>query len=268
MSMVIHKNVLSTYLSDWVMKIRLVPQLKDPNAPIDGHAHIFRAISTGERDIGILIRLLDERLRVLESRPSPTIENIKDLNFITDAEVIVLLKALYFQIRIYLDAIAGVIRYFYRRMNTPKSFSKLLKKSGTQAIPDDLSKVLSSALKWFERFKDRRDHLVHQYEDFLLLFNGRENGKVIHHASLTKIDGNKVFDYGSIKSYVGELLKNIQVLIDGLLDHFDARFYEWYGFVQSSASRTQTFFEDGYMLYWANKYGGYSHPELQVQESE
>jgi hypothetical protein len=250
------------------MKVRLLPQPNDPKALVNGYAHIFRAISTGERDVSILLRLLDERLQVLEKRPPPTIENIRDFNFIVDAEAIVLLKALYVQIRIYLDAIAGVIQYFYRRMNLPKSFNKLLKKLGTQAIPSDLSQVLSSAPKWFNQFRKTRVNLVHNYEDFLLLFYGKGDEKDIHHASLTMVDGNKAFDYGSIRSYVGELLRNIQVMVDELLDHFDTRFYEWYGFVQSSTSRTQTIFEDGYMLYWAYKYGGYSHPELQVQEYE
>jgi hypothetical protein len=248
------------------MKIRLSPQPKDPKAPVNGYIHTFRAISIGERDVNIFIRLLDERLQALERRPDPTIENIKDLDFIVDAEVIILLKALYVQIRIHLDAIAGVIRYFYRRKNLPKSFRDLLKKLRTQEMPKDLSEILSSAAKWFKRFRDTRDDLVHQYEDFLLLFNGKGNEKVIHYASLSKIDRNKVFDYGSIRSQVGELLKNIQLMVDGLLDHFDTQFYEWYGFVQSSASRTQTMLEAGYMLYWAHKYGGYNHLELHIQD--
>jgi hypothetical protein len=250
------------------MKIRLFPKPKDPKAPLDGHSDIFRAISTGERDIGIFLRLLDERLRALEKRPFPTIENIKDFNFNVDAEAIVLLKALYVHTRIYLDAIAGVLQFFHRRMNLPKSFNALLKKIGTSAIPNDLSQVLSSVPKWFSQFRKTRVNLVHDYEDFLLLFYGKGDEKEIHHASLTRMDRDKAFDYGSIRSSVGGLLKDIQVMVDDLLDHFDARFYEWYGFVQSPTSRTQTMFEDGYMLYWAYKYGGYSHPDLHVQENE
>lgn len=259
-----HINVLSTYLADWSMKIRLLPKVKVTTAPVRSYANVFRAISTGERDINTLLRLIDERLRILERRPLPTVENIKDFDFIADVETIVLLKALYVQVRIYLDAISGVIRYFHRQMNLPKSFNDLLKKLEKRAIPDDLSQVLSLAPSWFKKFKDTRDDLVHHYEDFLLLFNGN----VIHHASLSKTKGNKAFDYGSIRSCVGELLKNIQIMIDYLLDHFDKKFFDWYGFVQSSTSRNRTIIEGGYMLYWVYKYGGYNHTELHVQECE
>jgi len=258
-----HTNVLSTYLADWSIKIRLLPRVKKAaTAPVKGYANIFRAISTGERDINTLLRLIDERLRILEKRPLLTVENIKDFDFTADVEIIVLLKALYVQIRIYLDAISGVIRYFHRQKNLPKSFNDLLKKLGTQAIPDDLSQVLSPALNWFKDLKDTRDNLVHHYEDFLLLFND----KVIHHVSFSKMNGSKAFDYGAIRSCVGELLKNIQMMIDHLLDHFDEKFFDWYGFVQSFTSRNRTIFDGGYMLYWAHKYGGYNHTELHVQE--
>lgn len=257
-----HINVLSTYLADWAMKTRLLPQVKDATAPISGYANVFRAISTGERDVNTLLRLIDERLRILETRPLPSLENIRDFDFTADIETIVLLKALYVQVRIYLDAISGIIRYFHRKMNLPKSFNDLLKKLGTETIPDDLSQVLLHASNWFKDLKRTRDDLVHHYEDFLLLFNGT----IIHHASLSKMNRNKAFDYGSIRSCVGELLKNIQVMIDRLLDHFDAKFFDWYGFVQSPMSRNRTIFEGGYILFWAYRYGGYNHTELHVQE--
>ncbi len=259
-----HINVLSTYLADWSMKIRLLPKVKVTTGPVRNYASVFRAISTGERDINTLLRLIDERLRILERRTFPTIENIKDFDFIADVETIVFLKALYVQLRIYLDAISGVIRYFHRQMNLPKSFNDVLKKLEKKAIPDDLSQVLYPASSWFKKFKDTRDDLVHHYEDFLLLFNG----KAIHHASPLKIKGNKAFDYGSIRSCVIELLKNIQIMIDDLLDYFDKRFFDWYGFVQSSTSRNRTIIDAGYMLYWAHKYGGYSHPELHISENQ
>jgi hypothetical protein len=259
-----HTNVLSSFLADWSMKIRFLPKVKVTSAPVKSYAGVFRAISTGERDINTLLRLIDERLRILERRPLPSFENIKDFDFIADVETIVLLKALYVHVRIYLDAISGVIRYFHRQMNLPKSFNDLLKKLQKRAIPDDLFQVLSLAPNWFKKFKDTRDDLVHHYEDFLLLFNAN----VIHHASLSKIKGNRAFDYGSIRSCVGEFLKNIQIMIDRLLDHFDKKFFDWYGFVQSSASRSRTIIEGGYMLYWAHKYGGYSHPELQISENQ
>jgi len=244
------------------MKIRLLPKAKLTTAPTRNYANVFRATSTGERDINTLLRLIDERVRILERRPLPTAENIKDFDFIADVETIVLLKALYVQVRIYLDTISGVIRYFHRQMNLPKSFHRLLEKLEKRAIPNDLSQVLSLVPNWFNKLKDTRDDLVHHYEDFLLLFNDN----VIHHASLSKIKGNKAFDYGSIRSSVGELLKNIQIMIDHLLDYFDKKFLDWYGFVQSSASRNTTIIEGGYMLYWAYKYGGYNHTELKVQE--
>jgi len=257
-----HINVLSTYLADWSMRVRLLPKVRVPTAPFRSYGNVFQAISTGQRDINTLLRLISERLHILETRPIPNVENTKTFDFSTDVETIVLLKALYVQVRIYLDGISGVIRYFHRQMNLPKDFNKLLKKLEKKAIPDDLSQILSPALNWFKEFKDTRDDLVHHYEDFLLLFNGN----VIHHASLSKIKNHKAFDYGSIKSCLGELLKNVQVLTDHLLDYFDKKFLDWYGFVQSSTSRNRTIFEGGYMLYWAYKYGGYNHTELHVQE--
>jgi hypothetical protein len=250
------------------MKVDFLPRPRVPGGPISGYANVFRAISSGERDIGILLRLLDERLLMLESRPLITIDNIHDLDFRVDAEAVVLLKALYVQIRVYIDSIAGVIRYFYNRSNLPMTFNGLLKKVGTPAIPSDLSEVLSFCSQWFQPFKKTRDDFVHYYEDFLLLVYGKEDEKVIHHASFSKRDGIKAFDYGSIRDNVGELLKNIQILVDSLLDNLDKRFCEWYGFVQSQASRTQTGIEGGYFLYWAHKYGGYTHRELHVQEAQ
>ena len=264
----IHVNVLSTYLADWGMKTRFISQVKDPTARIKGYDKIFRAISTGERDINTLLRLIDERLRILERRHFPTIENIKDFDFTADIEVVVLLKALYVQIRTYLDVVSGVIRYFHKKNNLPMSFNKLLNKLGKTVIPDDLSQVLSSAQVWFKEFKEVRDDLVHRYEDFLLLFSGKENEIVIHHASFSKTKANMAFDYGSIKSFIGKLLKNIQILIDDLLDYFDKKFFDWYGFVQSSVSRNKTIFDGGYMLYWAHKYGGYNHTALRIQEDQ
>ena len=259
---VTHANVLSTYLADWSMKIQILPRGKDPTASVGGYDNVFRAISTGERDINTLLHLIDERLRILERRPLPTVENIKNFDFTADVETIVLLKALYVHVRIYLDAISGVIRYFHRKMSLPKSFNGLLKKLGTPAIPDDLCQVLSPAAKWFKDLKGTRDSLVHDYEDFLLLFNG----EIIHHASLSKINGNTSFDYGPIRSCIGELLKNIQIMLDRLLDHLDDKFFYWYGFVQSSVSRNRTILEGWHILYWACKYGGYSHTELHVEE--
>lgn len=262
MMTITHSNVLSTYLGDWAINMRLLRQAKDATAQVKENANVLRAISVGERDINTLLRLIDERLHIIETRPLPSLENIKTFDFTADVETVVLLKALYVDVRIYLDAISGIIRYFYKKLALPKSFNKLLKKVGTTTLPEDLSQVLLPATNWFKDFKGTRNDLVHNYEDFLLLFNG----PTIHHASLSKINGNKVFDYGSIRSSVGELLKNTQALIDRLLDHFDNKFFDWYGFVQSSRSRNKTIFEGGYILYWAYKYGGYNHAELEVQD--
>ncbi len=255
-----HTNVLSTYLSDWIMKIKLLHQHRNPQMIVSNYHHVFQAIAICERDINTLLRLIDERLIILEKRSVPTIETINKMDFIVDVETVVLLKALYYEIRIYLDAISGVIRCFHCKQSLPKSFSDLLKKQATQKIPVDLSRVLSSASKWFNDFKETRDNLVHNYEDFLLLFEQ----KGVHHASIYKNQDNKAFDYGLIKLCIGKLLNNIQVMIDDLLDYFDGKFLDWFGFVQSPNSRNRTISSNGFILYWANKYGGYKHAALHI----
>ena len=256
-----HINVLSTYLADWATNMRVLIQAGSIKATqLAGKTNVMQAVSTGERDINTVLRLIDDRLRILETRPLLTLENIRTLDFTVDLETVVLLKALYVDVRIYLDAISGTIGHFHKELALPRSFNKLLKKVGTTAIPEALSQVLLPAAGWFKTLKGTRDDLVHYYEDFLLLFDG----PTIHHASHCKIDGNKAFDYGPIRATVGELLKNIQTLIDRLLDYFDDQFFSWYGLVQSSRSRNKTIFEGGYIWYWAHKYGGYSHPKLEV----
>jgi len=258
---VTHINVLSTYLADWAVSMSVLFQAGSIKATqLKERTNVMRAVSSGERDINTVLRLIDERLRILETRPLPTIENIRTLDFTVDLETVVLLKALYVDVRIYLDSISGTIAYFHKQLALPRSLNKLLKKAGTTAIPEALSQVLLPAVGWFKTLKRTRDDLVHYYEDFLLLFDG----STVHHASHSKIDGNKAFNYGPIRATVGELLKNIQTLIDHLLDYFDNQFYSWYGLVQSSRSRNKTIFEGGYILCWAHKYGAYNHPELEV----
>jgi hypothetical protein len=258
---VTHTNVLSTYLADWAMNMRILAQTGSAKAiPLSDKTNVMRAVSTGERDINTVLRLIDDRLRILETRPFSNVENMRTLDFTVDLETVVLLKALYVDVRIYLDAISGTIAYFHKELALPRSFNKLLKKVGTIAIPEALSQVLLPAVGWFKTLKGTRDDLVHYYEGFLLLFDG----SIIHHASHSKIDGNRAFDYGPIRATLGELLKNIQALADRLLDYFDNQFFSWYGLVQSSQSRNKTIFEGGYILYWAYKYGGYTHPRLEV----
>lgn len=265
---VVHKNMLSTYLSDWTYSIRHIAKSRNPTAPTSGSKKIFGAVANNVRDINTLLRLLDQRIKVLESRPMPTIDNFKDLDFTADVEAVVFLKACYLFIRIYLDGISSVIHYFYRSLNLPKSFNKLLKKLDSANLPSDLSAVLAPAKIWFRPFKERRDALVHHYEDFLILYVRDEGNKNIDHASLFNIENNRALNYGAIRSYLGEFLRDCQILVDNLLDHFDQKFYEWYGIVQSSNSRNRTIFEDGCpMLFWAHKYGGYSHPDLQIREN-
>ncbi len=97
---------------------------------------------------------------------------------------------------------------------------------------------------------------------------GKEDKKVIHHASLSKRDGIKAFDYGSIRDNLGQLLKNVQAFIDSLLDALDERFRVCYGYVQSELSWTETITDGGRILYWAYKYGSYRHGMLRVREAD
>lgn len=71
---------------------------------------------------------------------------------------------------------------------------------------------------------------------------------------------------GSIRDYVGFLLKGYQELIDSLLDLFDLKF----GMVRGHSSRTETIMEDlsGYMLWWASTYGKYQNSNLQIIDEE
>jgi len=262
----IHKNNLSTYLSDWKVKMEMMNSFskigKYKTLPIP---KIFQAIFIQTIDLSVVLRYLDSKLRILENNKSPL---TMDYQAYTDA--IVFLKVAYLFFRILLDTLAGVIEYFYKkneRINLPHSFNKLQKREKEGNLPRDLSDILKKAHIWFPDFTDRRDNLVHHYESFLILFEKNKSSvNILEHSNMP--NRNEYKNFGEIRGYLGFLLCGYQKLIDDLLDHFDTKFRAWYGITASKSSRGQTVMEWNSinMLWWAVKYGGYKHPDLGFKE--
>ncbi len=263
----IHKNDLSTYLTDWKMQMEMRNKLskigknKPKTIPKD-----FQAIFEHTKDLWIVLSYLDSKLKILENDKLPLSEKYQDY-----ADAAVFLKCTYIFYQILLDTIARIIRYFYKEnegIELPFSlFIPPVKSKKRKNIPKDLSVILNKVYIWFPIVKGRRDDLVHDCESFLILFEGNKNGmNMLKHSNITSKKGIKSF--GRIREYIGFLLCVYQQLIDDLLDHFDSKFKIWYGIVASKASRSSSMMEwnSANMLWWAVKYGGYKNPDLRLIE--
>ena len=262
----IHKNDLSTYLSDWKMKMEMMNRFskigKNKPQPIPKD---FQAISIQTTDLWIVLRYLDSKLKILENNKLPLSEKYQDY-----ADAIVFLKVTYIFYRIILDTLENIIKYFYKKnegikshhifydLHDPKS-----KKGGK--FPKDLSVILKKVHTWFPEAKKRRDDLVHGCESFLILIEGNKNRvNILEHSNIAY--GNKFKKFGGIREYIGFLLCVYQQLIDDLLDHFDIKFKDWYGIIAGRSSRTQTCKEGDMLWWWAVKYGNYKHSDLKIKE--
>ena len=261
----IHKNDLSIYLSDRKMQMEIVNKLskigknKPQTIPKD-----FQAISEHTKDLWIVLSYLDSKLKILENNKLPLSEKYQDY-----VDAAVFLKCTYIFYRILLDTIARIIRYFYRENEGIKLPCSLFmppdKSKKRENIPKDLSVILNKVYIWFPVVKDRRDDLVHDCESFLILFEGNKSGmNMLKHSNITSKKGIKSF--GRIREYIGFLLCVYQQLIDGLLDHFDTKFKDWYKIIAGRSSRTQTQREGDMLWWWAVKYGNYKHPDLKIKQ--
>ena len=261
----IHKNDLSTYLSDWKIKMERMSKFskigKNKSQPTP---KTFQAISIQTTDLWIVLGYLDSKLKILENNKLPFSKKYQDY-----ADAIVFLKVTYIFYRILLDTLAGIIRYFYRKnegIDLPHSFNRLLVKSKKwDKFPKDLSVILKKVHIWFPELKKRRDDLVHYYESFLILIEENKSGmKILKHFNIAY--GDKFEKYEGIREYIGFLLCVYQQLIDGLLDHFDTKFKDWYGIIAGRSSRTQTCKVGDILWWWAVKYGNYKHSDLKIKE--
>jgi len=261
----IHKNDLSTYLSDWKMYMEMRNKLSKigknkPQTIPKG----FQAIFEHTKDLWIVLRYLDSKLRILENNELPFSEKYQDY-----ADAAVFLKCTYIFYQILLDTIARIIRYFYKENEGIKLpcdlFIPPVKSKKRENIPKDLSVILNKVYIWFPEVKARRDELVHNCESFLILFERNKSG--MNTLKCSNITSKKeVKSFGRIREYIGFLLCVYQQLIDDLLDHFDTKLKDWYGIKVSRSDRTQTCKVGDMLWWWAVKYGGYKNPDLKFIE--
>ena len=265
----IHKNNLSSYLSDWKVKIDIKNKYfeKGKHKPLP-IPKTFQAIANKTFDLSVMLRYLDSNLKILENNKSPL-----TIDYQAYADAIVFLQASYLFYHILLDTLAGVIAYFYKkneRINLPHSFHDLLKKSKNwDKFPKDLDLILEKAQIWFPEFKERRVDLVHHYESFLIFFKKNESGEYILEHSNRSAE-SKFKNFGEIRKYIGFLLCVYQQLIDDLLDHFDSKFKTWFGVDVDKTIRSSTMMKwnSSNMLWWAVNYGGYKNSDLELRNNK
>jgi hypothetical protein len=234
----IHKNELSTYLSDWKMHVEMRNKLLkiDKNKPQNIDEYI-EAIFEHTKDLWIVLRYLDLKLKILENNKLPLSKKFQDL-----ADATVFLKCTYIFYQMLLDTISRIIRYFYREnedIKLPQSLFMPPKNNKRKNIPKDISVILNKVYKWFPLVKDRRDEIVHDCESLLILFKGNKSGiNMLKHSNITY--KKEIKSFGGIREDIGFFLCAYQQLIDDLLDHFDTKFKDWYEIEMVRPSRTQT----------------------------
>ena len=252
-----HKNNLSGYIGSWLTVMNHIkktqPPIRVPRAVVSYNDNMY--------DLSLMLSYLDNNLTVLEGKP-PTPDKF---DYLAYARARAFLKVCYLLLRILLDDVSGVIKYFYdyneRTVGVPKSFNVLLKKADNRKLPEDLIAVLQPSKEWFRQMRDRKDDLAHRYESLLIsLRQGKNSDTILGHFS-TK--GHTVREYEDIRKYFGFVLCEYQKLIDNLLDHFDSKFRNWYGI---APHRDVTIFDHivDMPLWWAYKYGNYRHKDLQI----
>lgn len=259
---VYHKNNLTDYISNWRF---LMSQILKVRPPIDIPQELV-SLGDNTHDLSVMLSYLDARLTILEETPFVAGQQIDDLAY-TEARSF--LKVCYLLIRVLFDDISGVIKYFYDK-NEPnsgvtKSFDTLLKKAENGTLPEDLSKLLKQTIVNFPEMRNRRVDLEHYYESLLISFRHDEEGKTILGHFSTKQRPTK--DYEDIRQYFGSVLCEYQILVDNLLDHFDAKFVDWYRFSPHRDLNILWGYA-GIILWWAYKYGNYRHKDLVVVESD
>ena len=267
-----HNNDLRAYLSDWKTKMGILYNTIAKRDPEESKRYNITRIpkpiesfSFNSNDFSILLRYLDNTLRILEETPVTHSE----FPYQVYAEARVFLKSFFIFLRILLDDLAGIIEYFYKtngRLGRIKGFDDLLKKAYKSKLPEDLSELLRPRRSWFQELKKIRDDLIHHYDSILISFKQNEGGRnVVGHFN---IKGRTHYVQEDTRKYIGLALSEYQGFIDDLLDHFDRRFKDWYGIVRGKTSRTTSIIEGDITLWWAYKYGNYRDQALQVDERQ
>ncbi len=252
-----HKNNLSGYIGNWLTVMNHIkktqPPIRMPQVVVSYNDNMY--------DLSLMLSYLDNNLTVLEETP-PTPDKF---DYLAYAQARAFLKVCYLLLRILLDDVSGVIKYFYddkeRNVGVPKSFNVLLKKADNRKLPEDLIALLQPSKEWFRQMRDRRADLEHNYESLLISLRQGQDGKnTLGHFSTM---GHTAKEYEDIRKYFGFVLCEYQKLIDNLLDHFDSKFRNWYGV---SPPRNMTLYSGivDMPLWWAYKYGNYRHKDLNI----
>jgi hypothetical protein len=232
------------------------PPIRMPQEAVSYNDNIY--------DLSLMLSYLDNNLAILEETPLTP----DKFDYLAYAQARAFLKACYMFLRIILDNVSGIIKYFYdnneRKVGIPKSFEKLLKKADNRKLPEDLIALLQTSKEWFRQMRKRRGDLEHNYDSLLISFRKGKNGETILGHFSTK--GHTTREYEDIRQYIGLVLCEHQKLIDNLLDHFDSKFRNWYGF---APHRDMTIFDRivDMPLWWAYKYGNYRHKDLHIIEN-
>jgi hypothetical protein len=232
------------------------PPIRTPQEVISYNDNIY--------DLSLMLSYLDNNLTILEEMTLTP----EKFDYLAYAQARVFMKVCYIFLRIILDDISGIIKYFYDKNEhpiiVPKSFDDLLKKSDNKKLPEDLIVLLQTSKKWFYQLRERRVDLEHNYESLLISFRKEKDGKTVLGHFSTK--GQNTKEYEDIRQYFGFILCEYQKFVDNLLDHFDSKFRKWYGF---APHRDMTIYEKivDMPLWWAYKYGNYRHKDLQIIET-
>ena len=259
-----HQSDLISYISEWRSTMNYVLKIQPP---VDIPQALL-SLGDNTHDLSVMLSYLDARLTILEETPFVAGQQI---DYQAYAEARSFLKVCYLLVRMLLDDVSGIIEHFYKK-NEPnvyrgvkKGFTHLLKKARKRELPGDLCKLLERPSSWFDEMATRRDDLVHNYDSLLISLKQDEDGKTITgHFSTKRRTSKECEDF---RQYFGFILCEYQALIDNLLDHFDAKFVDWYRFRPHRDLNILQGYA-GIILWWAYKYGNYRHKDLVVIEND
>lgn len=262
---IVHKNDLCAYLGNWKNIMTMMGRMKEEK---EEHYPVGRLPTPAEsyafntHDLCVLLFFLDEDLRILEKTP------LHQFNDQAYAGARVFLKTSFIIFPVILDDLAGIIEYFYNikepKVEVKKAFNDLLVKANSARLPQDLARILEQANSWFPEIKVTRDDVIHYYDSILISFKEIQGGgNIVGHFH---IGGRQPYAYEDTRGFLGHIFCEYQKLIDDLLDHFDAKFMEWYNF---KPHRDFSILEGqaGIILWWAHKFGNYRHKDLQTIEN-
>ena len=259
---IIHKNCLSTYLSDLQTAMDVCARARQKPTSRLGIPRPLQSLVRHEGNLCLMLGFFDDCLKRFEANRQ---------EFGAYSEAMAFLDVIYLISRMLLDSAAGVVRDCYkcnREDELPKSFKDMLKKSDRGKLPDNLNAVFSGCKTWFPDLKDRRDDIVHDYETYYIGLARNERGRVMP-IQLSPRNKTRAITSEDLRAYIGGVMAGYQRFVDALLDHLDTTFQRWYGVSRSADSRSSTILEGrrGNILWWAYQYGGYRHDNL-VIESE